>query len=228
MNASQQITCPKCEFINDTISKFCKNCGFSFEEIKSKPLETWSKDNNIKNPTEFEVTEQKRLRVYSQIILTIFFVIFFITLASLVPEYLSLLFGLGFLVLCPLSALSFYEYNNNLRKKFSITVEEIKLQKTHKLIKIRWDEFSILKIKIKGEFSVDFPSNSAIYRDYTKFRILCIDQKSNKTIQSFKFRFYNKMKAKEVLNILVKFAQIKNKEVILKKKHMDSIIPQYF
>ncbi len=217
MNASQQITCPKCGFINDIISKFCKNCGFSFEEIKSKPLETWSQDNNIKNPTEFEVTEQKRLRVYSQFILTIFFVIFFITLASLVPEYYSMFSGLGFLVLCPLSALSFYEYSNNLRKKFSISVEEIKLQKTHKLIKIRWDEFDILRVKIKGEFFMDF---SAIYRDYTKFRILCIDQKSNKTIQSFNFRFYNRMKGKEVLDLLIKFAQLKNKELKLKKKYM--------
>ena len=217
MNASQQKTCPKCGFINDIISKFCKNCGFSFEEIKSKPLETWSQDNNIKNPTEFEVTEQKRLRVYSQIILTIFFVIFFITLASLVPEYLYMFSGLGFLVLCPLSALSFYEYTNNLRKKFSISVEEIKLQKTHKLIKIRWDEFDILRVKIKGEFSMDF---TAIYREYTKFRILCIDQKSNKTIQSFNFRFYNRKKGKEVLDLLINFAQRKNKELKLKKKHM--------
>jgi len=173
------------------------------------------------NTSEIEITEQKRLRVYSMIILTIFFVIFFVTLASIFPEYAALFPGLGVLVICPLSALSFYEYSNNLRKKFSISVEEIKLQKTHKLIKIRWDDFDILRVKILGEFSSDFPSISAVYRDYTKFRVRCIDQKSNKIIQSFKFRFYNQMKGKQVLNLLTEFAQIKNKELILKKKHMD-------
>ena len=217
MNAYDKITCPKCGTINNANNKFCQNCGFSFEEIKLEPL---SRDKVIKDQAEFKVTEQKRLRVYSMIILTIFFVIFFITIASIVPEYIGLFVGLGFFILCPLGALSFHEYGNNLRKTFSISAEEIKLQKTHKLIKIKWDDFDILRVKIKGEFSFDFPSISAVYRDYTKFRVNCIDQKSKKIIQSFKFRFYNKTKGKQVLHQLTWAAQIKNKKLILKKKHM--------
>lgn len=218
MNVSQQITCPKCGIINNNIAKFCQSCGFSLEGIKSKPLETSSRDNNIKNPPEYAITEQKRLRVYSLIILTIFFAIFFITLASIFPEYISMFSGLGVLLLCLLSFLSFHEYTNNLRKTFSISVEKIKLQKTSKLIQVRWDEFDILRVKVLGEFTSEGPF--MVYRDNTKFRISCIDGKSNRIIQSFKFRFYNKKKGKEVYDLLINFAKIKNKELKLKKKHM--------
>jgi len=218
MNASQQITCPKCGIINKIIAKFCQSCGFSLEGIKSKPLETSSRDNSIKNPPEYAITEQKRIRVYSIIILTIFFIIFFITLASTFPEYIGLFIGLGVFLLCPLSFLSFYEYTNNLRKTFSISVEKIKLQKTSKLIQVRWEEFDILRVKVLGEFFSEGPFG--VYRDNTKFRISCIDGKNNRIIQSFKFRFYNRKKGKEVFDLLINFAQIKNKELKLKKKHM--------
>ena len=79
MNASTQIICPKCGIINNKMAEFCQNCGFSFEEVKSKPLEASLQDNSIKNPPEYKITEQKRLRVYSIITLTIFFTVFFIT-----------------------------------------------------------------------------------------------------------------------------------------------------
>ena len=36
----------------------------------------------------------------------------------------------------------------------------------------------------------------------------------------FKFRFYNKKKAMQLLKHLIQYAQIKNKKVIEKKKHM--------
>lgn len=212
MNTSENKTCPKCGVTNNTIAKFCENCGFTFEEIKSQ-------DNAIKESPEYEVTERKRLRVYSMLALTIFFAIFFITLGALLPEYFGIFIAVGFIVLCPLGALSTNGYLNDLRKKFIISIEEIKLQKTHSLIKIRWGEFDILRVKIKGEFSVDFPSISAISRDYTKFRILCIDKIHNRTVQTFNFKFYNRKKAREVLDLLVKFAEIMNKELILKKKH---------
>ena len=218
MNASQQITCPKCGIINNIIAKFCQSCGFSLEGINSKPLETSSRDNNIKNPPEYAITEQKRLRVYSVIILTIFFFIFFITLSSIFPEFASFGLGLGALLLCLLSFLSFHEYTNNLRKTFSISVEKIKLQKTSKLIQVRWEEFDILRVKVLGEFLSGGPF--MIYRDNTKFRISCIDGKNNRIIQSFKFRFYNRKKGKEVFDLLINFAKIKNKELKLKKKHM--------
>jgi hypothetical protein len=98
-------------------------------------------------------------------------------------------------------------------------VEKIKLQKTSKLIQVRWDEFDILRVKVLGEFTSEGPF--MIYRDNTKFRISCIDGKSNRIIQSFKFKFFNRSKGKEVLNLLTRFARTKNKELKLKKKHMD-------
>ena len=120
MNASQQISCPKCGTINKIVAKFCQDCGFSFEETKSKPLETSSQDNSIKNPPEYEVTERKRIRVYSIIILTIFFTVFFITLGILFPEFLSYGLVLIVILLCLLNKLlklyiqDFVKISNNL------------------------------------------------------------------------------------------------------------------
>lgn len=219
MNASKQITCPKCGIINNKMAKFCQNCGFSLEEVKLKSLKASLQDNSIKNPPEYKITEQKRLRVYSLITLTIFFTVFFITLGLIFPESISYVRNLGVILLCLLSFLSFREYTNNLRKTFSISVEKIKLQKTSKLIQVRWDEFDTLRVKVLGEFFTDIPFGH-ISRDCTKFRISCIDGKSNRIIQSFKFRFYNRNKGKKVLDLLISFAQIKNKELKLKKKHM--------
>jgi len=179
-----------------------------------------TRDNIKNNSLLFEVGERKRLRVYSIIIFTFFLLLLFITFAFLTPEYMSLFIGLGIFFSCPLGALSFYEYSNNFRKKFSIYDEEIRLQKTYRLIKVRWNDFDVLRIKSLGEFSFDFPTISAIYRDFTKFRIRCIDQKNNRTIQIFKFRFYNKKKAMQLLKHLIQYAQIKNKKVVEKKKHM--------
>lgn len=177
-------------------------------------------DNIKNNSLLFEVGERKRLRVYSMIIFTFLLLLLFFTFAFLTPEYMSLFIGLGVFFGCPLGAFSFYEYSNNFRKKFSIYDEEIRLQKTYRLIKVRWNDFDVLRIKSLGEFSFDFPTISAIYRDFTKFRIRCIDQKNNRTIQIFKFRFYNKKKAIQLLKHLIQYAQIKNKKVVEKKKHM--------
>ena len=177
--------------------------------------------DNIKNDSLlFEVGERKRLRVCSIIIFTALLLSFFIVFAFLIPEYMSLFIGLGLFLCCPLGAFSFYEYSNNFRKKFSIYNEEIRLQKTYSLTKVRWNDFDVLRIKSLGEFSFDFPTISGIYRDFTKFRIGCIDQKNNRIIQTFKFRFYNKTKATELLKRLIQYAQLKNKEVVVKKKHM--------
>lgn len=207
MNSSEK-TCPKCGITNNFVAKFCENCGYNFEEIKDPVIEA---------PSEYEVAERKRFRVYSMFALTIFFAVFFITLGVLLLEYGGIFVAIGCLVLCPLGALSTYGYFNYLRNEFSISTEEIKLQKTHSLTKITWGEFDILKVKIKGEFS----TSSTIYRDFTKFQIRCIDKIHNMTVQTFNFRFYNRKKAKVVLDLLIEFAQIKNKELILKKKHMD-------
>lgn len=177
--------------------------------------------DNMKNDSlYFEVGERKRLRVYSMIIFTVLLLLLFIVFAFLTPEYMSLFIGLGLFLGCPLGAFSFYEYSNNFRKKFSIYDEEIRLQKTYSLIKVRWNDFDALRIKSLGEFSFDFPTISAVYRDFTKFRIRCIDQKNNRTIQTFKFRFYNKKKASELLKRLIQYAQYKNKKIVVKKKHM--------
>jgi len=219
MNASQQITCPKCGIANKNVAIFCQDCGFALKEIKSEPIETSSQENSTKNLPEYEVTERKRIRVYSVIILTIFFAIFFIMLSLIFPEFASYGLGLSVIVICILGYFSFREYFNNLRKTFSISVENIKLQKTIKLIQVRWDEFDFLKVKVLGEFYSSGPFG--IHRDNTKFRISCFDGKSNRIIRSFKFQFFNRSKGKEVLDLLIKFAQIKNKELKIKKKHMD-------
>jgi len=191
MNDFEKISCPKCGVNNNAIAKFCENCGFRFEELK---------DSTIEAPPEYGVAERKRFRVYSMFAVTIFFAVFFITLGVLLLEYGVIFIATGCLVICPLGALSTYGYFNYLRNEFSISTEEIKLQKTHSLTKITWGEFDILRV-------------NTTYTEFTKFRIRCIDKIHNRTVQTFNFRFYNRNKAKVVLDLLKEFTQIKKKEL---------------
>ncbi|MFX0033023.1 MAG: hypothetical protein ACFE8E_04510 [Candidatus Hodarchaeota archaeon] len=165
--------------------------------------------------------ERKRFRVYSFLVLTILLLTFFVSLFFIIPEYGGYMIGIGVVLLCPLGLLTFREFSNNLWKRFSISDEKIQFQKTFKLIQVRWDEFDTIQIKMKLPFSVDVPfTATSISREYTKFRVQFIDQKSKKTVKSFKFHFYNSMKANQVLNLLINSANEKNKEVIVNKKPM--------
>lgn len=175
---------------------------------------------NDQEKDEIEIAETNYFRIISLLAVTVFFYIFIITLGVLLIDMIGVFIGIGILILCPLTFLSYRGYFNNLRKKFIISAEEIRLQKTHSEIKIRWDDFDILRISAKGEFYIDFPSTSAISREYTLFRLGFIDRESNKIVQSWKFRFYKTVQAREVLNLLKQNARMKGKEITLKTKHM--------
>lgn len=167
------------------------------------------------------VVESKRLRVYSFLVLTILLVAFFISLFFIIPEYGGYMIGIGAVLLCPLGLLTVREFSNNLRKRFSISDEKILFQKTLKTTQVRWDEFDTIQINMKLPFSIDIPFTlTSISREYTKFRLHLIDQKSRKTVKSFKFQFYDQTKANQVLNLLVNFARKKNKEIFVNKKLM--------
>jgi len=172
---------------------------------------------------EIEISETNYFRVIFYLAITVFFAIFFITLVVLIPDFIGLFLGLGFLVLCPIGYISSHLYINDLRKKFIMSEEEIKLQKTHKLIKIRWDDFDIIGISAKGEFYVHFSAGSSISREYTKFRLIFINRENNEVVQTWKFRFYKRDKAAEVLRLFKQKARKKNKEITVNAKYMYNI-----
>ncbi|MFX1316291.1 MAG: hypothetical protein ACFE9T_10535 [Promethearchaeota archaeon] len=167
------------------------------------------------------VYESHKLKTYAFISVTICFSVPLIILTGFgIVEggiLLTVFIFLDFLILIPLSLISFYLYYFKLWIKFEINEEKFEIIEPHHTKPIYWSEFDNMKLKVKGHH-VGLTNVTSRYS--VTFWIHFYRNDSKRVIKYLNFTFVKQLNGKQILDLILTYSQNLGKDVILTKRYI--------